>query len=58
MLERITITFKTKKQTKHKRNKKKIHHNVLHTKTFRIELKTFEVFFIRRRKKKSEFKEK
>lgn len=56
MLERITITFKTKKQTKHKRNKKKIHHNVLHTKTFRIELKTFEVFLLE--EKKSEFKEK
>ena len=52
MLERITITFKTKKQTK----QKKIHHNVLHTKTFRIELKTFEVFLLE--EKKSEFKEK
>merc|ERR1711862_1014115 len=32
------------------KKQKKIHHNVLHTKTFRIELKTFEVFLLEEKK--------
>lgn len=49
MLERITITFKTKKQTKHKRNKKNPSQRTTHQ-NLQNWIKNFWSFFIRRKK--------